>query len=97
MRTLVFAGLGILIASSAWAGSITVTTTAEQDAALAAMAKQPVKTMPGGGAVPGPTPQSLVQGMVDRQLAGQVNQIKRQAACAKITDAAAKAALGCPQ
>lgn len=101
VKEIVVAGVTMIVYASspsfAFAGSYTVTTTPEQDAALAEMAKRPVRTVPGVNAPTATTPQALVQGFVDRALYGHVNQVKRAAACAKLTDAAQKQALGCPK
>lgn len=85
----------IFAATYAFAGSYTVQTTADQDAALAELAKQPVRVA--GATAPTPrTPAQIIQTMVDNGLSGRVRQIQRTNACAKVTDAAAKTALGCP-
>ncbi len=89
MRSIVML-LVLMLATVAHAGSYTVTTTAEQDQALAQVAKQ----MPAGS-----TSQQAVQFIVERNLMTKVQAIQadqsRTAACAKVTDAQAKQALGC--
>lgn len=87
----------IFAATYAFAGSYTVTTTADQDAALAEMAKAPQRVVPGKAPAPAMTPQAIVQGVVDRSLSSQVARIQRAKDCAKITDAAAKQRFGCPK
>jgi len=89
------AALGALLISYALAGPHTVNLTAEQEAAAAELAKQP---RVGVTATTAPqTVDQALQAIVDQRLAGKVAQTKKLAACAKVTDAAQKTALGCPK
>jgi hypothetical protein len=97
--------LGLLVPAMTHAGSYTITTTPEQEQALALIAARlnaagkaamPARTAPSNTTV---LPQTIVQQAVDQYLAGAVEDVKReasrQAACAKVTDAQAKQTLGC--
>jgi hypothetical protein len=80
---------------AAHAGSYTVTTTPEQDAAVTQIAASVTRS---GQKM---TPEQAVQFIIDRNLQTRVEEIQRTAtqaaACAKVTDAKAKKTLGCPK
>jgi hypothetical protein len=97
--------MGLLVPVMTHAASYTITTTPEQEQALALIAARlnaagqaamPARTPPSNITV---QPKTIVQQAVDQYLAVAVEDVKReasrQAACAKVTDAQAKATLGC--
>jgi hypothetical protein len=94
--------VGLILAwtSSVLAGSFTVTTTPEQDAAIAQRIQTMSKwTVAAGATPPSLTPQQLVQQIISQALQFDVTTTQRTsdraAACAKVTDAQVKQALGC--